>query len=203
MSDMKFDPEKQHRKSIRLPEYDYSGEGAYFVTICTQNRECLFGNIRNGKMELSAIGRVVRDCWKEIPKHFDHARVKDFVVMPNHLHGIVVLEKRVEYIQPLQKQMGNQIVGVQYIEPAFQKGTARYQYQKVAPNSVGSIVRSYKAAVSRICRENLLHSPIWQRNYYEHIVRSGQELYKIREYIRANPLMWKTDPENQTLQTRL
>jgi REP element-mobilizing transposase RayT len=120
-----------------------------------------------------------------------------FVVMPNHLHGIVVLEKRVECIQPLQNQNNrNQIVGVQYIEPTAGKGTARDKYQHVTPKSIGSIVRSYKAAVTRKCRENSLEGLIWQRNSWEHVIRSEEKMNKIREYIIANPAQWETDPEN-------
>ncbi len=167
------------------------------MTICVQGRRCLFGEIKNGKGELSVIGQIASDCWLEIPEHFNNAQLEDFVVMPNHLHGIVVLEKRVEYIQPLQRQ-NKRIVGVQYIEPSDGKGTARDKYQHVTPKSIGSIVRSFKAAVTRRCREKSLEGKIWQRNYYEHIIRSQEKMNKIREYIIANPEQWETDPENPT-----
>jgi len=200
---MKFDPEKHHRRSIRLLDYDYSEEGAYFVTICTQNRECLFGKIKNGQVGLSPIGKITRDCWLEVPKHFNNAQLENFVVRPNHLHGIVVLEKRVEYIKPLQDQKKNRIVGVQYIEPIADKETVPYKYQHVTPKSIGSIIRSFKATVTQTCRENSLDGLIWQRNYYEHVIRSEEKLNKIRAYIRANPELWETDPENPALPIRL
>ena len=183
---MKFDPEKRHRRSIRLLDYDYSEKGAYFVTICTQNRECLFGKIKNGQVGLSPIGKITRDCWLEVPKHFNNAQLENFVVRPNHLHGIVVLEKRVEYIEPIAD-----------------KETVPYKYQHVTPKSIGSIIRSFKATVTQTCRENSLDGLIWQRNYYEHVIRSEEKLNKIRAYIRANPELWETDPENPALPIRL
>lgn len=183
---------KPQRESIRLPGYGYSDEGAYFVTICTKKRDCLFGEVRNGTVELSKIGQIVRDYWLEIPKHFENVQLDEFVIMPNHLHGIIVLEKRVECIQPLQ----NNNVGVQYIEPSPGIDPAPNKYQHVIPKSIGSIIRSFKAAATRWCRENSLEGQIWQRNYYEHIIRSEIPLNKIRRYIMGNPLSWQLDIEN-------
>ncbi len=183
---------KPQRRSIRLPSYDYSSEGAYFVTICTKNRECLFGEIRNGTVELSRAGQIVRNCWLEIPKHFGNVQLDEFVILPNHMHGIIVLEKQVECIQPLQ----NNNVGVQYIEPSPGIDPALKKYQHVTPKSIGSIIRSFKAAITRWCRENSLEGQIWQRNYYEHIIRNESSLNKIRQYIIDNPLNWQLDIEN-------
>ncbi len=92
---MKYDPQKHHRRSIRLKGYDYSQAGAYFVTICTQNRECLFGDIVDGEMMLNDAGQMVEQCWYDIPLHFPHAGLDEFVVMPNHIHGIVVINANV------------------------------------------------------------------------------------------------------------
>lgn len=86
-----FDPDKHHRRSIRLPGYDYSRAGAYFVTICAQDRACLFGDIADGVMRLNDAGRVVERCWHEIPIHFPHVELDEFVIMPNHVHGIIVI----------------------------------------------------------------------------------------------------------------
>lgn len=88
---MKFDPAIQDRRSIRLERYDYSSAGAYFVTICTQNRECLFGEVVDGAMQLNDAGKVAEQCWQEIPSHFPHAELDEFVIMPNHVHGILVI----------------------------------------------------------------------------------------------------------------
>lgn len=186
------DQPRPQRQSIRLPDYDYSTEGVYFITICTKNRECLFGEIKNGAMELSKVGQVVRNYWLEIQKHFENVQLDEFVIMPNHLHGIIILEKRVECIQPLQKNH----VGVQYIEPAPGPAPTQTKYQHVTPKSIGSIIRTFKAAVTRWCRENSLEGQIWQRNYYEHVVRNEKSLNKIRQYILDNPLNWTQDAEN-------
>lgn len=186
---MKFDPDRHHRRSIRLQGYDYSQAGAYFVTICTQDRECLFGEVVTGQVHLSKIGRLVTDCWHAIPQHFRHVVSDEFVVMPNHIHGIIVIAEDarvgVQYIEPLQ-------IEPLQIEPLHGK-PGRHAYQHVIPKSVGSIVRSYKAAVTRFANENERESIIWQRNYYEHVIRHERALNAIREYIRNDPLNWAQD----------
>jgi len=110
---MKFDPDIYHRRSIRLKEYDYSSPGGYFVTICTKNRECLFGDIKEGIIKLTSFGEIVERLWFEIPDHFENIFLDHFVIMPNHIHGIIMIcDVRDEHI------IGNQYVaGVQYIEP--------------------------------------------------------------------------------------
>ena len=117
---------------------------------------------------------IVEQCWKEIPNHFPNVDLDAFVVMPNHVHGIIILNESVgvEYIQPLQKT-----------------------FQHIVPNSIPSIVRSYKAAVTLGCRKmrSQFH---WQRNYYEHIIRDDKDMNNIREYIANNPLQWAADKEN-------
>lgn len=186
---VKFDPDRHHRRSLRLQGYDYSQAGAYFVTICTQDRECLFGKVVTGQVDLSKIGRLVTDCWHAIPQHFDHVVSDEFVVMPNHIHGIIVIAEDarvgVQYIEPLQ-------IEPLQIEPLHGK-PGHHAYQHVIPQSVGSIVRSYKAAVTRFANENERESIIWQRSYYEHVIRHERALNAIREYIRNNPLNWAQD----------
>ncbi len=168
---MKSTPNQHHRRSIRLKNYDYSQSGAYFVTICTHNRECLFGGVINGKMALNEYAEIVRRCWLEIPQHFPHALLDEFVVMPNHVHGIFIINN----------------VGVQNFEPL------QNQYQKIIPKSIGSIVRGFKIGVTKWFRQNTYIHIVWQRNYYEHIIRNEIELNKIREYIINNPLQWESD----------
>jgi putative transposase len=161
---MKYDPEKHHRRSIRLKGYDYSEAGAYFVTICTYNRECLFGDIVDGEMRLNDAGAMVRDVWHTIPEHFPHADIDEFVVMPNHVHGIIV------------------IVGAQFIAPFDcdainnnkKQGAMKQGAMNRAPTTVGEIVRAFKARCTHAINQihNTPGRPIWQRNYYEHIIRS-------------------------------
>ena len=215
------------RRSIRLKDYDYSQSGLYFITICTANKYCLFGTDSEYSVNLSNIGEKARDCWLEMPSHFNNAKLDEFVVMPNHIHGIIVLtdneEKRAENIQPLQKKStqnkssqnksthnyaiqnspaqddskdnlsdSNRNVGVQYIEPS----TRQNRFQHITPKSIGSIVRSYKAAVTRRCRNDEICEIVWQRNFYERVIRSEKELNCLREYITNNPLNWNLDREN-------
>lgn len=164
----------KYRRSLRYPEYDYSQNGAYFITICTRNKEHLFGEVESGEMILNDIGRVAEQCWHEIPEHYPYVSLDAFVVMPNHIHGIFIIERPV--------------VGVQNFEPLQHNA-----FQKIIPRSVGAIVRGYKIGVTKWCRTYTDVNTIWQRNYYEHIIRSDQEWNVIVEYIEKNPEMWKQD----------
>ena len=106
---MKYNPDIHHRRSIRLQGYDYSSPGAYFVTMCTHNRECLFGEIANGKMRLNELGKIASQCWLAIPDHFPHARLGAFVIMPNHVHGIIWIVDNIvgaKNFSPLQSLSG-------------------------------------------------------------------------------------------------
>lgn len=178
---MKYDPQKHHRKSIRLRGYDYSRPGAYFITINVHNRICRFGKIENGQMLLSDVGKTAYNNWNAIPDHFDNAQLDAFVIMPNHIHGIMIL-------------LEQQTVGIQNIE-SLQKPKF-HQYQKIIPKSVGSILRAYKSSVTMWCNKNDIVDFTWQHNYYEHIIRNDLALNAIRKYILDNPLNWDKDNEN-------
>jgi REP element-mobilizing transposase RayT len=156
------------RRTIRLREYDYSQAGAYFVTICACGRRCLFGNIEDVQMRSNALGSIIEDEWFRSAEIRPHIGLDAFVVMPNHIHGIVLLES-----EPAP------------IRPGKAAGPPR--------GSLGSFVGSFKAAVTR--RTSLPH-PVWQRNYYEHIIRSEASLNAIREYIANNPASWLFDRQN-------
>ena len=180
-----YDPKKHHRRSIRLKGYDYSRPGAYFVTMCVQDWEWKFGRVVDGRVFLSREGEIASRCWAEIPQHFGNAVLDEYVIMPNHMHGIIVLKSQeeertsvgVEYIQPRHNNLETQI-------------ERQNRFQHVIPNSISSILRSYKAAVTKLCRESGMIDFKWQRNYYEHIVRNHKALYAIRAYIRNNPAKW-------------
>jgi REP element-mobilizing transposase RayT len=174
-----FDPDRHHRRSIRLRNYDYAQAGAYFVTVCTHNRECLFGEVVDGKMQLNAAGQMVEQCWLAIPEHFPHVELDAFVVMPNHIHGIVVITNPVE---------------AQFIAPNTQ-GAMNQGAMNRAP-TLGGMVRAFKARSTRDIRLREPGVSVWQRNYYEHIIRSEESLMRIREYITNNPLQWALDREN-------
>jgi REP element-mobilizing transposase RayT len=180
---MKFDPEKHHRRSIRLKNYDYSQPGYYFLTICTYQRQSWFGEIKNDRMYLNQIGKIVAEEWINTRKIRPNFQLDEWVIMPNHLHGIVIID---ENILDLGERNRN-ILG------------ARNAPLRQEPNSISSFVAGFKSVVTK--RINLLRDnrdiPIWQRNYYESIIRDEQSLITIREYILNNPFQWKKDPDNQ------
>jgi REP element-mobilizing transposase RayT len=164
---MPYDPGEHHRRSIRLKGYDYAQAGAYFVTICVRGGQCLLGEVREGEMHLNALGEVVLACWEDLPNHYAHVILDAFGIMPNHAHGIIVLDD----------------VGAG-LEPAHEKR-----------HGLPEIVRALKTFSAR--RINVLRqargTPFWQRNYYEHIIRNERALNAIREYIGNNPVNWEAD----------
>ncbi len=193
---MKYNPEYHHRRSIRLKGYDYSSAGAYFVTICLHEKACLFGEVNNAAMILSPIGKIVQDYWLEIPQHFENVELGAFIVMPNHLHGILnILDVGVQYIEPLQsiEPLPRHIEPQQRIES---QPSQKHEYQKIIPKSIGSIVRSFKAAVTRWCNDNGNKHFKWQRNFHERVIRNEKELIRISEYVLNNPAKWEEDKEN-------
>jgi putative transposase len=162
--------EKHRRRSIRLKGYDYSQAGAYFVTIVAHERACLFGEIVDGQTRLDDAGRVVQTVWRDLINHYPGIECDAFVVMPNHVHGILVL------------------------------GATVGAGLKPAPTRHGlfEIIRGFKTFSARRINEmrDASGTPIWQRNYYEHIIRNEAELTRIREYVANNPLQWENDREN-------
>ena len=159
------------RKSIRIEKFDYSQNGLYFITICTKSREFVFGEIINGKMILSENGEIARVCWNEIPQHFSQALLHEFVIMPDHVHGII--------------EINTAPVGANHHLPVNHNLPVNYNVQRGTSQTIGSIVRGFKIGVTK----QIGFSP-WQRNYYEHIIRSELEYLRITNYIIENPLKW-------------
>ena len=186
-----YNSEIHNRHSIRLKEFDYSQNGYYFVTICTKNRECFFGDVARGKIELSEIGKIVKKYWMEISQHFENVELDEYIVMPNHIHGIVIINDNYQ----------NMNVGATLAVAQRHRNRSSRAGARPAP-TIGDIVGSFKS----ICvvkwlqhmKENKLNGlgKFWQRNYYEHIIRNEIELNAIREYILNNPLQWEIDNEN-------
>ena len=172
----KYNPNIHHRRSIRLRGYDYAQSGAYFITIVTQNRACLFGHMADGKMVLNDAGMAAQNCWLEIPNHYPNVTLDEFVIMPNHVHGIIVINVGANNHSP--KQNHSPIQSSQFRSPS---------------QTIGSIVRGFKIGVTKWFRQNTDVYDVWQRNYYEHIVRNDDELNAIRQYIINNPLKWQED----------
>ena len=152
-----------------------SQPGEYFITICTHDHECTLGELMNGEMRLNEIGKITEKCWNEITHHFMNVKLDEFVIMPNHLHGILILNEHAECIQLNTKNIK---VGVQNFEPLQQN-----KYQHIIPKSLGSIVRTYKTAVTHECRKCGYYDFRWQRNYFDRVIRNENELNKIRDYI--------------------
>jgi REP element-mobilizing transposase RayT len=182
---MKYNPECHHRRSIRLKGYDYSQAGAYFVTIVTKDQVCLFGEVVGEGMRLNEYGVIADHVWLAIPDHFLSVELDDYIIMPNHIHGIIVITETVgathasslQNMSPLQNM--SSMPGPQ-------------------PQSVSSIVGSLKSAVTKRINEirQTFGTPIWQRNYYEQIIRDEESLQRIRQYILDNPAQWAFDKEN-------
>ena len=166
---------KIRRRSLRLREYNYASPGAYFITICTKDRLSLFGDITKGNMRLTEYGRIVFQEWEISTKIRQEITLDAFVVMPNHLHGIIFIEES--------------NVGATGWSPS-RSGPRR--------RSLGSFLSGFKSATTRQINE-LRQTPgllVWQRNYYEHVIRNEQSLNRIREYIAGNPARWDVDREN-------
>jgi putative transposase len=195
---MSYDPHHHHRQSIRLPGYDYSQPGIYFLTLCVHERQCLFGEIANGEMHRSAIGEIVVEEWLKSAQMRSELRLDQWVLMPNHLHGIVSIRRevtvegeRAHSRVPLQGERAHSRVPLQ--ESSQAKGPPPRRAQ-----SISSFVAGFKSAArSKINRlRGTPLQPVWQANFFEHVVRDNRSLQAIREYIFTNPSRWDADREN-------
>jgi REP element-mobilizing transposase RayT len=168
---MTYDPPKHHRRSIRLKGFDYATPGAYFVTICTHERVCILGHTESDVMVLSEYGQLVERCWHLLPHHFLNVQLDVFVVMPNHMHGVIVaIECRYDRIKPACVGAGSPRPYVSNpTKPTLGQMVAYFKYQSTK-------------AINRMRATPGV--PVWQRNYYEHIIRNEDELNHIRDYIR-------------------
>jgi REP element-mobilizing transposase RayT len=238
---MPYNSNIHHRRSIRLKGYDYTQQGAYFVTICTHQRNCLFGEIVDGEIKLNTNGEIARGSWLSIPRYFKNVELDEFVIMPNHLHGIIIIDSSEVVGEALANQdfsqlfsevageaLANQDFSQLFSEVAGE-ALANQDFSKqqnlssqcfaptvytgetvkingTKPQSLAAITQNYKSVSTRqINRMNKAKgNVIWQRNYYEHIIRNEEALNNIREYIVNNPINWVKDQENpanfQTMQ---
>ncbi len=192
---MKYDPEIHNRQSVRLKEYDYSQDGTYFVTICTRDKECFFGKIKNGKMFLNDVGEMARKYWLKIEELHDFVKLGSFVIMPNHVHGIIIFDKTVgaSIYGALKHQVfinGNQ--GAMNRAPTRMGGFAGAK-NPMLKISLGTIIRWYKGRCTFEINKKQSSFFGWQRNYHEHIVRNEESFEKINNYIIRNPLLWEKD----------
>lgn len=173
----------KERKQIRLRDYNYSAAGYYFVTICTEGKEEWFGRVENGEMILSIFGEVARDFWVEIPEHFKGVRINEFSVMPNHVHGILIIEEKT--------------VGNAYMHSPERDACMRPLHDRTKM-LLSKIIQQYKASVNRKINslQNDFHFQ-WQKSFYDHIIRNDRSLDNLRRYIINNPLKWELDIENR------
>ena len=189
---MKFNPDIHHRRSVRLKGYDYSSSGWYFVTICTYKKEWLFGEIVENMILLNEIGRLVKDEWIRTAHIRENVSIDEFVIMPNHVHGIIVINEINGNVGARYRVGAHCNVPLQQTEHQFE------QFGKSTRNSIPTIIKLFKSATTK--RINAYRqtpgAPVWQRNYYEHIIRNENELNKIRKYIVENPLDWLNDVDN-------
>ncbi len=188
---MVYNPAIHHRHSIRLKGFDYSSSGAYFITLCVKNRAKMFGYIVGGKMILNAAGITAQLCWQEIPLHYPFVSLDVFVIMPDHIHGIIFINK-------FDIMSDNKCYMVS--RPDCNTGSNNHLSKAPAPVSkqprgtsktIGSVVRGYKIGVTKWFRKHTLVESVWQRDYYEHIIRNYDDLNRIRRYIINNPLKWR------------
>ena len=192
---MKYNPEIHHRRSIRLKGYDYTQPGAYFVTFCSYQRMHVFGDVVNGEMVLNDAGKIAQQEWFQTAELRPYVKLYDdeFVIMPNHGHGVIWIEENVGALRGNVQLRDGQNRAEQRSAPTKSSPT-----KTVAPGSLGAIVRAYKSAVTYAVNavENQRGAILWQRNYYEHIIRNDHELNNIRWYIVNNPLNWQLDRDN-------
>ncbi len=181
-------------KSIRLKGYDYSRAGAYFVTICTHNKECIFGAVTDGNLALHEFGRMVNAEWLKTAKIRKNVILDVYIIMPNHVHGIILIIDDDDD----SKERHHFKTGTARRATTKGDGLIKMEFGKPKPGSLPVIVGSFKSAVARQINSmrNTPGKEVWQRNYYEHIVRNQVELDRIREYIVANPARWRMDKEN-------
>jgi len=207
---MKFNPDIHHRRSIRLQCYDYSQAGALFITICTNNRENLFGDIVAGAMHLNDGGQTVERCWVDIPAHFPSVELDEFVIMPNHVHGIIVLTDAMNTVGAKDvwaKDIRAKDIRAKDIR-AKDIRAKDIRAKDISPlqnrpagtsGTIGSIVRGFKIGATKWFRQLGTIHEVWQRNYWEHVIRDETERDRFREYIRNNPARWEQDKLNPTI----
>ncbi|MGB8593356.1 MAG: transposase [Candidatus Acidiferrales bacterium] len=168
------------RRSLRLPDYDYRDPGVYFFTICSHGRRCTFGRIVALNMQLNHSGKIVWQCWRDLPRHFPSVQLDQFIVMPNHVHGLLALHKR-----------SNGRAG---LRPA---PTVSNDKGPHLANVIGALKSFSARQINR--QRGTPGTAVWQRNYFERVVRSGDELAAIQHYIDENPMRWASDRENSAV----
>jgi REP element-mobilizing transposase RayT len=175
-----------NRRSPRLKDFDYAADGAYFLTVCTANRENIFGEIQDDKMVLSHLGKIAEKYWQEIPNHFSNTYLDEFIVMPNHIHGIIWIEN-----PSINTLVGN----------ADLRSLQINQKKDRTKMAIPKIIHGFKSSVTRIIRrQNSSIYSVWQKSFFDRVIRDEAELNRIRNYICQNPESWEDDEEKLPLE---
>ena len=201
---MPYNPTIHHRRSIRLKGYDYSQAGLYFITICVQNRKCLFGEIIDGLMILNDAGEMVDNEWKKISERFTNVQLHEYIVMPNHFHAILEIVGATLVVAPHNKTVASEKKQPQGIAPTNELNANENVQSKTfvpaKPKTVGDIVGAFQSIATVEYIRGVkqwgwkpFNGKLWQRNYYEHIIRDKQSYQRISNYIINNPKNWKGD----------
>lgn len=198
---------KYRIKSARLPNYDYGSNGMYFITICTKNRNHYFGTVIDDEMQLTEIGKLAFKFWAEIPKHFPFIHLGEFIIMPNHTHGILIIDKPIEKLnnelpvtETLQCKVSTRQCKVSTRQCKISKGNININDNKKEfmseispkPGSISTIIRSYKSAVTKHARK-IDPDFGWQSRFHDHIIRDNRAFQNISNYIKNNPTKWGED----------
>jgi putative transposase len=186
------------RRSVRLPGFDYSQPGQYFVTVCAFQKRCLFGSITDDRPSLSRIGRIVYDVWISIPSHTNVVELDSFVVMPNHIHGILTMKPRARRAVPLPEHQRPEASGDSIHGGSLPEQESHEAFGHPVSGSLSTIIRSYKSETTRQARQLLRNSSfrLWQRGFHESVLRTGDDYANAARYIYENPLRWNVDSEN-------
>ncbi len=202
---MPYNSQRHHRRSIRLPGYDYAQPGMYFVTLVTHDRRPLFGEIAAGEMHLNRIGQIAKWEWERLPRRFAWLALDEYIIMPNHIHAILIIRDTVGATRSDQVEghaRPDELFGREPQDTSRRVAPTGSRLHGPAPGSLGAIIGQFKSRLTKRIwamkkRAGRSPLPIWQRNYYEHIIRDDNELARIREYIRNNPANWLSDRENR------
>ena len=191
-----YNSKKYHRRTIRLNNYDYASKGAYFITICTCQKENIFGDVVGGKIVLNDIGMIVDRYWNKIQNYFLNVETDEYIIMPNHVHGIIFILNELKNTTRAQQPLPTR--GCHAPTDDARNGTHGRKFGDMEPGSISSIICTLKSLTTRTVNKQMRikGGTIWQRNYFERIIRNKNELNKIRLYIVNNPVNWEMDKEN-------
>ncbi|MBP9758993.1 hypothetical protein KBD45_04825 [Candidatus Dojkabacteria bacterium] len=177
----------RNRKLNRKPQYDYSQNGYYFVTICTKNRIHWFGEIQNNKMNLNKFGEYTKQCWQNIPNHFPNINIDEYVIMPDHVHGILIIDDAIGDDNHDDDDVGDN----NYCPLRPTRHDEQTPWQTKWSRSISSSIRGFKIGVTKYFRQNDNNVFEWQRSFYDRIIRNEFEYQKIKKYIFNNPINWE------------